>query len=71
MNEENSPVEKDTYYKYHLIIEKCHFFSSFKIFTGMLFGPDDLPVSQECCLDQIICVFCQLELRKVYLYLYK
>ena len=57
------------------------FFSSFKIFTGMLFGPDDLFESREGIISDIISDiiisdiindrFCRLESRRGYLCLNK
>ena len=41
-----------TYLKYHLIVERYHV-ESFKIFTGMPFGPDDLWESNDDITKEI------------------
>ena len=50
--EGNCPVEKDIL-KISLNCWEMSFFSSFKIFTGMLFGPDDLWESREDIISDI------------------
>ena len=50
--ERNCPVEKDILKK-SLNCWEMSFFSSFKIFTGMLFGPDDLCESREDIISNI------------------
>ena len=50
--ERNCPVEKDILKK-SLKCWEMSFFSSFKIFTGMLFGPDDLCESREDIISNI------------------
>ena len=50
--ERNCPVEKDILKK-SLHCWEMSFFSSFKIFTGMLFGPDDLCESREDIISNI------------------
>ena len=50
--EGNCPVEKDIL-KISLNCWEMSFFSSFKIFTGMLFGPDDLCESREDIISDI------------------
>ena len=62
--EGNCPVKKDI--KNIINCWEMSFFKSSKIFTGILFGPDDLWESSE----DIIFYFCQLELRRTRLYLY-
>ena len=42
---------RKAYEKHHLVLDKCHFFSSFKIFIGMPFGSDDLRESREDIKD--------------------
>ena len=62
--EGNCPVKKDI--KNIINCWEMSFFKSSKIFTGMVFGTDDLWESSE----DIIFYFCQLELRRTRLYLY-
>ena len=50
--EGNCPVEKDIL-KISLNCREISLFSSFKIFTGMLFGPDDLCESREDIISNI------------------
>ena len=50
--EGNCPVEKDIL-KISLNCWEMSFFNSFKIFTGMLFGPDDLWESREDIISDI------------------
>ena len=49
--EGNCPLKK-AILKHHLIAERCHF-SGVLIFTGMLFGPDDLRESNNDIIKEI------------------
>ena len=50
--EGNCPVKKDIL-KISLNCREMSFFRSFKIFTGMLFGPDDLWESNDDIIKEI------------------